>query len=280
MNLVIVLLSIGAERFGATIVEALRFSWFNVYVGWLRGKCPKFDRLNDAVRVILLLTIPLSLLVLIDWGLGSIFMPLSYLFALFVLIGCLGPVSFYQSLYGYLKALDNGDGEQMEHYEQMFYQPVAAKPVKDEQKIIESIFIAANERFYAVFFWFIVLGPFGAALYRFADMLKTGDPNTDDAGRRLSDILNWPAACLFVLGQSLAGSMSEALSAWNANEDKSLAANRRLLTTVSLGALGYQLAKTGEDRSYWPVLAKNLINRTFIIWLVVLGVMTISGTLA
>jgi len=237
---------------------------------------------------------PLLLLLLIDYGLSEIFFPLSYLFALAVLLNSIGPKFLDGSLSAYVDALDAEDDVQARHYAGEFCHSLAAPdpmkpdPMKDEQEIIECIFVQANERLYAVIFWFIVLGPFGAMFYRLANSLKAKhqDIHGDyaDSARHLNNLLNWPSIRLFALGNALAGNMIEATEAWRANEDSSFDANEAVLIASGLGALHYRPeANAQEDeveRSYWIRATQGLINRTLIVWLTVLGLMTIAGVLA
>lgn len=232
---------------------------------------------------------PLLIMLLIDYGLKNIFSPLSYLFALAVLLNSIGPKFLDESLSAYVDALDAEDDVQARHYAGELCHSVAApEPEKDEQEIIGCIFVQANERLYAVIFWFIVLGPFGALLYRLANILKTKhqDIHSDYAysARHLNNLLNWPSTRLFALGNALAGNMIEAMEAWKANEDSSFNANEAVVIAAGLGALHYRPetnAHEGEvDRSYWVRATQGLINRTLIIWLTTLGIMTIAGVLS
>jgi len=125
-------------------------------------------------------------------------------------------------------------------------------------------------------------------LYRLANILKTKyqDIHGDyaDSAKQLSSILNWPSIRLFALGNALAGNMIEAMEAWRVNEDSSFDANEAVLIASGLGAVHYRPETNTEegkvDRSYWIRAAQGLINRTLIVWLTALGIMTIAGVLA
>lgn len=78
--------------------------------------------------------------------------------------------------------------------------------------------------------------------------------------------------------------MIEAIDAWRDNEDSSFLVNEAVLVKSGLGALHYRpkadIQEENVDRSYWIRASQELINRTIIIWLTVLGIMTIAGVLA
>jgi len=288
MTLIILLCGLALEYFLGALDDIRQLAWFGRYSDWLENKFVQSSYWNSAAGIIMTLAGPLLLVLLIDYGLKNIFFPLSYLFALIVLLNSIGPKFLNESLSAYTEALDVEDDVQARHYAGEFCHSVAAPdPDKDEQEIIGSIFVEANERLYAVIFWFIVLGPFGAMLYRLANILKTKhqDIHGDyaDSVRHLNNILNWPSTRLIALGNALAGNMIEAMEAWRSSEDSSFDANEAVLMSSGFGALHYRpgIDMQGDDldRSYWIRATQGLINRTLIVWLTVLGIMTIAGLL-
>jgi AmpE protein len=289
MTLIILLCALGMEYFLGVLDDVRRLRWFSRYSDWLENKFVQSSYLNSAGGIILILAGPLLLLVLIDCVLTDLFLPFSYLLALAVLLNSIGPTFLNQSLTAYVDALDTEDDAQARHYAGEFCHAVAAPdPEKDEEEIIGCIFVEANERLYAVIFWFIVLGPFGAMLYRLSSVLKSKNQDIHgayaDAARHLNHILNWPSTRLFALGNALAGNLIEAIDAWRDNEDSSFLVNETVLIASAFGALHYRPGSENqdenEDRSYWIRASQGLINRTLIVWLTVLGIMTIAGVLA
>ena len=289
MTLIILLCGLGLEYFLGVLDDVRRLKWFSRYSDWLENKLVQSRYWNSAGGIILTLAGPLLLVLLIDYGLKNIFFPLSYLFALAVLLNSIGPVFLNQTLTAYVEALDAEDDVQARHYAGELCHAVAAPDSdKDEEEIIGRIFIEANERLYAVIFWFIVLGPFGAMLYRLANSLKSKHQDIHgayaDSARHLNHILDWPSTRLFALGNALAGNMIEAIEAWRDNEDGSLLVNEAILIASGFGALHYHpetdIQEENVERSYWIRASQALINRTLIVWLTMLGIMTIVGVLA
>jgi membrane protein required for beta-lactamase induction len=289
MTLIILLCGLALEYFLGALDDLRQLTWFSRYSDWLENKLVQSRYWNSAAGVIMTLAGPLLLIMLSDYGLSEIFFPLSYVFALAVLLNSFGPVFLDQSLDAYVEALDAEDDVQARHYAGEFCHSVAAPdPEKDEQEIIGSIFIEANERLYAVIFWFIVLGPFGAMLYRLVNSLKFKYQDVHgayaDSVRHLNHILNWPSVRLVALGNALAGNMIEAMEAWRVNDDSSLNVNDTVLISSGYGALHYHpgtdTREDDLDRSYWIRAAQGLINRTLIVWLTALGIMTIAGVLS
>ena len=289
MTLIILLCGLALEYFLGALDDLRQLTWFSRYSDWLENKLVQSSYWNSATGVIMTLAGPLLLIVLIDYGLSELFFPLSYVFALIILLNSFGPVFLDHSLDAYVEALDAEDDVQARHYAGELCHSVAAPdPEKDEQEILGSIFIDANERLYAVIFWFIVLGPFGAMLYRLVNSLKFKYQDVHgayaDSVRHLNHILNWPSVRLVALGNALAGNMIEAMEAWGTNEDSSFNVNETVLISSGFGALHYRPGTDRQeenlDRSYWVRATQGLINRTLIVWLTVLGIMTIAGVLS
>lgn len=287
MILIILLCGLAVEYFVQVPVNMRRLAWFAHYADWLKNKFAGLKYWDGIIGVIITLAIPLLLLLLIDYGLSTLFYPLSYLFGLLILFISLGPVPFNQSLISYIHALENKDNKQAKACAAEFcHSRKAPDPTKHEQEIIENLFIQANERVYGVIFWFIILGPLGAAMYRLTNILKYRYQEIHGAYeediRHLSDILNWPATRLFTLGNALAGHMIGVMLTWRQHEKPSLKVNETVLTNTSLAALQYTQDSdhTDTDMSYWIREAQGLMNRTLIIWLTILGLMVISGMLA
>jgi len=289
MTLIILVCGLALEYFLGVLDDVRQLTWFSRYSDWLENKLVQSRYWNSAVGVMMTLAGPLIVILLIDYGLSEVFLPLSYLFALAVLLNSIGPVFLNQSLNAYVEALNDEDDVRARHYAGELCRSVAApEPDKDQQEIISSIFVEANERLYAVIFWFIVLGPFGAMLYRLANILKFKYQDVHgafaDSARQLNHILNWPSTRLFALGNALAGNMIEAMEAWRTNEDGSFAVNEAVLISSGFGALHYRpgtdMQENDLDRSYWIRAIQGLINRTLIVWLTVLAIMTIAGVLS
>ena len=289
MTLIILVCGLALEYFLGVLDDVRQLTWFSRYSDWLENKLVQSRYWNSVVGVVMTLAGPLILILLIDYGLSEVFLPLSYLFALAVLLNSIGPVFLNQSLNAYVEALNDEDDVRARHYAGELCRSVAApEPDKDQQEIIGSIFVEANERLYAVIFWFIVLGPFGAMLYRLANILKFKYQDVHgayaDSAIHLNHILNWPSTRLFALGNALAGNMIEAMEAWKMNEDGSFAVNEAVLISSGFGALHYRpgtdMQEDDLDRSYWIRAIQGLINRTLIVWLTVLAIMTIAGVLS
>lgn len=288
MTLIILLIGLLVEHFAGVSDDIRRLDWFNQYVHWLENRLAQYKIWNGATGIIITLSGPLLIILLIDYVLLSLFMPLSLLFALAILLYSLGPKYLHPQLDDYIDALEAGDEARAEELAVEFLAKDDTSQ-QNEQGILENIFVQANERLFGVLFWFLVLGPFGALFYRLASLLRLEQMEIHgdypDASRDLYNILNWPTARLLALGNALSGNLVDAFEAWGENEKNSLQVNEAVIKASGLGALQYRPQSSNaddtlaEDSGYWFRMVQGLLNRTLIVWLIVLGLMTLAGWL-
>jgi membrane protein required for beta-lactamase induction len=287
MTLIAILLALAVERFIGAVDHLRSFSWFNRYWRWLENKLSPRPVWQGPLGVITVLLPPLLLLGLISWGLYLINPALNFLLALVVLLYSLGPADLGHQLKRYLAALAEGDHDTAARELQGFH-PAESGP-DSLSSILASILIQANDRIFAVLFWFVVLGPIGALLYRLSSELHHSYAEVHgrfgDSVRDLYNLLNWPSARLVALGYALAGSLVEAIEGWRHSEARQLDVNEAVLRESGLGALQFRQlygdeTETGvqdEDVTDWIESVHGLQIRTLIVWLSILGIMTIAG---
>ena len=87
--------------------------------------------------------------------------------------------------------------------------------------LVDQVFRAALLRWFGVLFWFIVLGPIGALLYRLTQLAartrSCGAPLPVDQAEALETLarwLDWPAAQLMTLGLAIAADFDAVAAAW------------------------------------------------------------------
>lgn len=137
MKLLVIVLCLLSERFLIHASSHTRFYWFQSFATKITG------RLNTkpAWASLLLLSLPISLLIFLLVFLfgGLLFGFIGLIINLLVLHYCLGP-------------------------ENPFY-PISSKDESDEVNIGDYL-SRVNEELFAVLFFYVVLGPFGAIFYR------------------------------------------------------------------------------------------------------------------
>lgn len=283
MTLIILLLALGLEHFVGITGEIRRFDWFYRYLNWLENRFSQYRFWNGAGGVVISLVGPLILLLLVGYLLAELFYPLALFLTLIVLLYSLGPHYLFPVLDRYIDALDEDDATGAAELATEIAGPGGEE--LDEQGMLGEILLQSNERIFAVIFWFIVLGAFGALLYRLACVLHQRRHDIhggySDAARHLKNILDWPATRLLVIGNALSGNMVDAIEAWRDSEQQSLDVNETVLIAGGLGALNYQPEEEMTDAdTYWYRALLGMLHRTLILWLAILGLMTLAGWLA
>ncbi len=200
------------------------------------------------------------------------------------MVYCLAPKKLDERLEQYITAIETENTEDKSKLESELIYEELATGENIELDVIKSTYIEAQQRIFSVIFWFLLLGAPGAILYKLVSILSrelTGiRSGLVDSLFDLLHILEWPVSRLMVLGMALAGHLMDALNAWRSAEAISLDVNNKVLINGGQGALQYEEGEdASEDKAYWIKELKSLINRTLIIWIVVVAMMTLSGNL-
>lgn len=176
--------------------------------------------------------------------------------------------------------------------------PEGATPSLDGGSLVEAVFRNALRRWFGVLFWFLLLGAFGAVLYRLTELAAEGEaaqelPGETAAGARtLLAILEWPVAQLLTLAMALVGNFDTVLGAWRESGGASLSLDNRFLGAVARASVKTELAEEAADYaedngsgaaaltgSELPELrdAMSLVWRSLLVWLAVLALFVIAG---
>lgn len=284
MTLLTLLLCLFLERLLGSLEEMRRFGWLDLLVQQVR-RWPWADGPAGVTVVVLLPPLAVWLLGVLSRAIGW---PLFFLFAVLVLLYSLGPRDLEAEVEAFLDARERGDEEAaMLYAADMLGSTSVDGSAKLTRAMLETMLAEANERFFAVVFWFILLGPVGALLYRVAVLARRGSVGEASgfaaAAQRLHQILAWLPARLTALAYALSGSFVDAMHTWREEAAKGLEGSRFILVASGFGALRYQPA---EEDGVVPDLAEEdsyihealaLIRRAALVWLVVLAVFTLAG---
>lgn len=96
----------------------------------------------------------------------------------------------------------------------------AAQPHDKSCWLAVTVFDAALERWFSVLFWFLLLGPVGALMYRLTDLgakralMKPEESAHPTAFMKLKYLLDWPAAQLLSLSLAIVSEFDTAYEAW------------------------------------------------------------------
>jgi AmpE protein len=278
MTLISILIGLGIEFYYGELDHLRNYSWFDRYIAWLEFKCSNYKFWNGPLGVLLSITLPVLALLLVGYVLGLFSVILIYIFAIIVFIYCLGP-SINSLLDNYSAALKENDEEWVSRIEAL----LGVEDHHDMKTVAKRVFVRAHDHIFAIIFWFIVLGIFGALFYSLVYKLKIkfADIHSgySSAVNSLYKILMWPSARLLAIGFALGGSLVHGIEGWTETEGFTLDTSEDIISGSGLGAIQFQSADDLESSLANLQEVKDLLNRTLIIWLTILGLLTLGGWL-
>lgn len=216
----------------------------------------------------------------------------AFLLALLVLIYTFGPRDLDTEVAAIVRA------EEEEERTSAMKQLLGGEPPEDEEAcksaLIDAVFRESLRRWFAVIFWFAVLGIVGALLYRMVDWLNHGDYELSEAQRglfgRMQKVLDWPAAQLTTLALAIATDFDSVYSAWKQYHDEQghglfegdngflLASARCIVLTGHAARDGYADQLGGQLASLKQ--AMDLVWRALGVWLTVLALLLLVNVIS
>ncbi|MCW9031482.1 MAG: regulatory signaling modulator protein AmpE, partial [Gammaproteobacteria bacterium] len=289
MSLISVILALIAESFISNLSELRRFDFVFRYVSWLRSKLPTFSFQNGTVTLVIIVGSILFAVGLVSAMLGNVLGLFGFIFGIAVLIFMIGPRNLEEDVKNVSAAFENKDYEAANYYvSNLAGRAISESPMQLAQTAKEEILLQANVRLLGVFFWFILLGPVGAVLFRLSCLLKNNqrDENDDlaNASRDLYNIMNWLPARICVLSYAVAGNFVDTMSYWNGLSDLWLRDSEEFIIVSGVGALRYEERMGRDEHEDEPDSAAiqhalSLVKRAIIVWVVLLGLLTVTGWL-
>lgn len=293
MKLIAIILGLVLERVATQSLQLRELRWFDRYFDLGLARARRVGTWLSHLLVIAFLVAPLLPVLLASQALQGtdVRWDLPYLlFAVFVVFLCLGPRDLASEVSDYCAALDRGDAQEARRVLTEISE--AERPGASEIDVLEeAIFIQATNRIFGVVFWFVILGPVGAWLFRVSDLFRRrtafesardseGIESASAAVEAIHGVLVWIPARLAALGYALSGSFDDALNSWRSYASEPGVpfhrSNDQIVAKVGKAAMTGFL----EEPSNSSAAARNamrLVNRTLFIWITVLAAMTIFG---
>jgi len=300
MNLIALLIGLIVERLATQLFHLRRLRWIDrvIDAGFRQtARVANWPSLIPVILITLTLAIPVFA---VTFSLGDALLGFPYLLlAIIVLFFSLGPQDIGEDIDEYCKAVEDGDEESVRQKARAIIESDVPDDERERMRCVEeAVCIQANNRLFAVIFWFVVLGPLGAWGYRVTDLIRrravfaaARDEVADGSSERLRDAavmlhgwLAWIPARLTAIGYAAAGHFDAAVGAWRApseqGSDTPSEYNEHLLARVGVAALalGDTDDETLVERGVRGATAANrLVFRLLLIWAVVIAAMTLYG---
>ena len=293
MTLTIILICLIAERFLLEHTHLRNNRWFFRYSQWhLLQNLPDWMRQGVLGIVLLLLPPLLGVAILQQLFAETLFGLLGVGFSIAILLYALGPQDLDSQISRYVAAVDHEDDADTRDVALAILEdePPTSEPARS-QAVAEAALQQANRRIIAVLFWFILLGPLGAMLYRLATWLPNSDQAAQDIdyhlnAKQLIVILDWIPARITAFCYAIAGSFEDALYGWRSYQESRYSefSDSNTGTLICTGSGAMRLTTLLDEAyagthlyTYLPKAAMALIWRTLIVFLVLLALLTLTG---
>lgn len=301
MNFVALLLGLGTERLLTHLFHLREFRWLDPVFDLVFRVLGKMSRPVGFITLILFTLLISSPIAILSIALAGALYQVPYLvLAVFVLLFSLGPRDLKEEVTDYCAAVENGNSDTINERARELVEDTLPDDFNEQVALVQrAVFIQANNRIFGVVFWFLVLGPTGAWIFRVLDLMRRrlafryGHRSDDPVDASLvwvvdtlHGIFAWVPARLLSAGYSLAGSFDDALADWRGYSSQTAScfyeSTDNMMACIGRGALGR--AREAEENAapaHEVRDAMNLVNRTlWLIWCPAIAILTLSDWLA
>jgi AmpE protein len=301
MTLLALLIGLVVERLATQLFHLRRLRWLDRIIDLGFRQIERFANWPALIPIALLAMVLILPVFLVLFSLqDALYGVANLVLAIVVLFFSLGPKDIGEDVDEYCSALEAGDEEHILNTAKAIIETeVPADDLERIRKVEEAVCVQANNRLFAVIFWFVLFGPYGplgAWAYRVTDLIRrravfSASRDDSDANNvvlraavTLHGWLAWIPARLTAIGYAMAGSFDGALGAWRDSADsKAMPPNEHsesLLARVGVGALslrdldGESISERGVRGA---IAANGMVYRLLFIWAAVIAAMTLYG---
>lgn len=262
------------------------FSRLRVWLGVLA-------RIGGSARSVLGIVVPVLICLLIQQLLdGWMFGLLAFAFAVCVLWYSWGPRDLSEDIDAVVKAPDS---------ERRAVAAQNLRPDGDQHvlafeapALVDAAFQSALKRWFGVLFWFLLLGPCGALLYRLTQLMAwspaLGDLQSSGGRalvRKFSLLLDWAPSHLMALALAIASDFDAVFQTWKTWHDRMgkgyFSLDLGFLSAIARASVdadviaGDGYAEDVNDPLIELADARHLLVRVLIVWLAVTGLLVLGG---
>ncbi|MGA9334503.1 MAG: beta-lactamase induction protein [Rudaea sp.] len=281
IKLVAILVVLLVCRLLPDAVRLRNFSWWRAWLARIGNPA------TAAVVLVVGVGLPVLVCALIQWGLhGRVFGLTGLVFAVVVLYYCWGPRDLERDVEAVAKATDSAQRQVAIQALQSEHQPQLLNCAADS--LVVAAFHAALQRWFGVLFWFVLLGPAGALLYRLAQMPGcTAELAQSPLVRRTASILDWAPAHLMALALALASNFDAVFTTWrdyhHAHPQGYASFEPGFLDAIARASVAADVAAGEAEAPDTPAPlvalddAQVLVRRVLVVWLTLIALVVLGG---
>lgn len=287
---VIVALALG-HVLPTQVVRLRRFEWFAQWLRRLDSYAAGRGAWQGRYGVLLALLPALAVVLLLQWLLDDVWQGfLALLFGVAVLAWTWGPRDLDRDV----EAVIDADEPALRREAISHLQAAGGSVHEDAPSLVEAVVVNGLRRWFAVLWWFLLLGPFGAVLYRLTALAVESPvsvllPPRNLAGARwLLAALEWPVAQLMTVSMALVGNFDTVFRAWREAHGNRWSLEPHFLGAVGRASVSAELREEAHDYTdsglvpAWRRLpevrdAMSLVWRVLLLWMVILALLVIAG---
>jgi len=275
-----ILIALVMERVFPQFVEARRFDWLRDYSQWLQDAL-HIERFGGWGSLAVLL-LPMMLVLWMVSGMfgNALFGLFELAFDVAVIFLCLGPKELDSQVDQYLDAVELGEAQQRYQAARNISPEVSATELSAQViEVCKSLFVQANTRLFAVLFWFVMMGPVAALVYRVLQQLS--GQNYLDATltsmkqviRQLLGWVDWLPTRLSLFAYMVSGNFDAALQTFRRDGIIAIDVseqNAELLQTVGFSAITSHEVTNDAQAVGLVRKSRGLVLRSLVVWLLLL----------
>ncbi|MFC3550334.1 hypothetical protein ACFOLC_04830 [Lysobacter cavernae] len=288
------------------VVSVRHYGWYQDWLRWLDGRFPAEGIWRGRWGIAIALLPPLLAVGLFQLALAEPLFGLAGLaFGIAALFYAWGPRDLDLDVDAIVDANDSASRRAAA----TALWPEGGTPSLDGGALVEAVFRNALRRWFGVLLWFLLLGPFGALLYRLTALSAEGESaralpdETRSGAQTVLALLDWPVTQLMTLSLALVGNFDTVLGAWRESGGAAFNLDLRFLGAVARASVRSELAEEAADYAddngsveageaglpppppltiatgELPELrdAMSLVWRSLLVWLAVLALFVIAG---
>ncbi len=223
MTIISLIIAFALCHFLRDLGKLRRFQWLKTATSHCNEKCKDIPGWSGVTGFLFYFGVPLLIVGLVNLVLVSTLGTLGgVLLAIAVLIYTFGPHDLDTDIDSIIHADD--DEAQIKALNALLGDNAGEDEETCQATAIEFVFRESMQRWFGTIFWFVLLGIYGALMYRLADRLTEGDLTLEEEQNklfiRLRKVMDWPVAQLMTLALAIATDFDSVYSAWKKHHDE------------------------------------------------------------